>query len=312
MTAGRSGGKWMNDERAGGTLVLNDPLKMGRLSDDLDEVNATLVLIYPPGPNLGRRFALRPDDNVIGRLAEADVCVDEDSVSRQHAHVRHDGQGWYVEDMGSTNGSYVNDERIERARTLRDGDFLRFGVAILKFLTGSNLEASYHEEIYRMTILDGLTGVHNKRYFIEFTERELARAQRYRSPLGLVMFDIDHFKQINDRHGHLCGDSVLRELGRRLRGRVRREDLVARYGGEEFACVLTNTPLAGAVTFAEQIRGLVARDSFRHEALIVPVTVSLGVSVTDGTRPCTVDELVQRADENLYKAKRGGRNRVVS
>ena len=92
-----------------------------------------------------------------------------------------------------------------------------------------------------MTIVDALTGAHNKRYFLEFLEREIARCARYRRPLSLLMFDIDHFKAINDKHGHLTGDYVLREMSRRLLGRVRREELLARYGGEEFAAVLPET-----------------------------------------------------------------------
>src|SRR5204862_137857 len=135
---------------------------------------------------------------------------------------------------------------------LRDADFLKIGAAIFKFLSGTGVEASYYEEIYRMTIVDGLTGAYNKRYFLEFLEREIARCARYRRPLSLLMFDIDHFKAINDKHGHLTGDYVLRELSRRLLARVRREELLARYGGEEFAAVLPETDLNGARTFAEQ------------------------------------------------------------
>ena len=129
---------------------------------------------------------------------------------------------------------------------LRDADFVKIGAAIFKFLSGAGIEASYHEEIYRMTIVDALTGAHNKRYFLEFLEREIARCARYRRPLSLLMFDIDHFKAINDKHGHLTGDYVLREMSRRLLGRVRREELLARYGGEEFAAVLPETDLTGA------------------------------------------------------------------
>src|SRR4029078_13575900 len=165
------------------------------------------------------------------------------------------GEIWSVEDLQSPNGSYVNDVPVTRS-VLRDADFLKIGAAIFKFLTGTGVEASYYEEIYRMTIVDALTGAYNKRYFLEFLEREIARCARYRRPLSLLMFDIDHFKAINDKHGHRPVDSVLRELSRRLLQRGRREELLARYGGEEFAAVLPETDLNGARTFGEQIRRL--------------------------------------------------------
>ncbi len=289
--------------------------------------DACLVLIYPPGPDMGKRFPLERSEMVLGRGADADIQVDRDSVSRRHARVYRtrveppadapsDVEGvaniWMVEDLGSTNGSYVNDLPIHSGQTggLGDGDFLKIGAAIFKFLIGANVEVSYYEEIYRMTIVDGLTGVHNKRFFMEFLDREIARCARYSRPLSLFIFDIDHFKKINDEHGHLTGDHVLRELARRLANRIRREELLARYGGEEFAAVLPETSLAGALEFGEQIRMLVAKDPFEFEGDRLPVTISVGVATTDG-QTIDVPTFVKAADENLYKAKRGGRNLVV-
>jgi diguanylate cyclase (GGDEF)-like protein len=161
-----------------------------------------------------------------------------------------------------------------------------------------------------MTIVDGLTGAHNKRYFVEFLERETARCARYRRPLSLLMFDIDHFKAINDTHGHLTGDYVLKEMARRLLGRIRREELLARYGGEEFAAVLPETDHPGAMTFGEQIRRLVADELFEYEGDRFQVTISVGVATIEGQdlEPLT---FIKLADENLYKAKREGRNKVI-
>ena len=214
-----------------------------------------------------------------------------------------------VEDLGSTNGSYVNDVPVQKS-ALRDSDFVKIGAAIFKFLTGSGIEASYHEEIYRMTIVDGLTGAHNKRYFLEFLEREIARCARYRRPLSLLMFDIDHFKSINDAHGHLTGDFVLREMSRRLLGRIRREELLARYGGEEFAAVLPETDNNGAKIFGEQIRRMVGDDPFEYEGDRFVVTVSVGISTLEG-QDMDAMSFIKLADDNLYRAKREGRNRVI-
>ena len=270
---------------------------------------ACLVLIYPPGPDMGKRFPLSRSEIVLGRGADCDIQVDRDSVSRRHARVFRIGESWSVEDLQSTNGSYVNDVPTTKS-VLRDADFVKIGAAIFKFLSGASVEASYHEEIYKMTIVDALTGAHNKRYFLEVLEREIARCARYRRPLSLLMFDIDHFKLINDKHGHLTGDYVLREMAKRLLGRVRREELLARYGGEEFAAVLPETDIAGARTFAEQIRRIVADQPFEYEGDTLHVTISIGVACVEG-EDVDVSSFIKIADDNLYKAKREGRNRVI-
>src|SRR4051812_15140016 len=219
-----------------------------------DMEQACLVLIYPAGPDLGRRYELLGSaEVVIGRGADCDILIDRDSVSRRHARVARVGATWQVQDLGSTNGSYVNDNQISQV-VLRDGDLLKIGNAIFKFLIGGNVESAYHEEIYRMTIIDGLTGAYNKRYFIENLEKEIPRCTRHQRPLSLLIFDIDHFKNINDEHGHLTGDFVLREMARRIRSRVRKEEVFARYGGEEFALTLPETANDLAVKVGEDIR----------------------------------------------------------
>ncbi|MCA9680081.1 MAG: GGDEF domain-containing protein [Kofleriaceae bacterium] len=272
---------------------------------------ACLVLLHPPGPDIGKRTPLSKRTYVVGRDAEVDLVISRSSVSRQHSQLSQDDDGeWWVQDMGSTNGTFVNEERITRKRLL-DGDQVRFGDAIFKFLSGANIESAYHEEIYRMTILDGLTGIHNKRYFLEFLERELAGAHRHRHPLSLVMFDVDHFKKVNDQRGHLCGDAVLKEISARVRQRVRREDLFARYGGEEFACILASTTLEGGVVFAEHVRSMINERPVMFEGEPVPVTVSLGVSCVFNEPGVDLLTLIKRADENLYAAKHAGRDQVV-
>jgi diguanylate cyclase (GGDEF)-like protein len=293
-----------DDERARTQIIkIGPPSPVGSSTGE-----AVLVVLY--GPNLGKRFPLvMPGEYTIGRLAEVEIPVDAESVSRRHARIFSGPAGFFVEDLGSTNGSYVNDQRIERTM-LKDGDIIRIGAAILKFLSGQNVESAYHEEIYRLTILDGLTGVHNKRFFLEFLDREISRASRHQTPLALVMFDVDHFKKVNDTHGHLAGDAVLKELCRRIKPRVRREDLLARYGGEEFACVLPDTTYEGAYSFAEKVRQLIEREPVAHDELRLPITISLGVSVTARGEQIDAPALIRRADEKLYEAKRGGRNRV--
>jgi diguanylate cyclase (GGDEF)-like protein len=274
-----------------------------------------LVLIYPPGPDMGRRWELGDSDEiVVGRGSDCDIQIDRDSVSRRHARIYRVNNAWHVEDLGSTNGSYINDVPIQQS-PLRDLDFVKIGSAIFKFLSGASVESSYHEEIYRMTIIDGLTAAHNKRFFQEFLEREIARCSRYGRPLSLLMFDIDHFKKINDTHGHLTGDYVLKEMCRRLLGRIRKEELLARYGGEEFAAVLPETDHGGAMQFAEQLRTIIASEPFEYEGDHFTITISIGVATmpNDGVGPTNTDpaEFIRMADDNLYKAKHAGRNQVI-
>jgi diguanylate cyclase (GGDEF)-like protein len=272
--------------------------------------DAVLVVLHPPGPNMGRRFTLAKDEQFLGRLSGLDVEIDAEGISRRHARIGRDAGGWYIEDLGSTNGTQVNDVPISR-KALADGDLLRCGNTVCKFLASDSIEASYHVEVYRMSITDGMTGVHNKRYLLELLERDLATAARQQTQLSLLMIDIDHFKKINDTYGHLAGDQALKELCRRLQPRLRSTDALARYGGEEFAVVLPATPRESALQVAEILRALVEAEPFTHEQIRIPATISLGLATTDPAIPTTVTALIKQADDNLYEAKRSGRNRVV-
>jgi diguanylate cyclase (GGDEF)-like protein len=131
------------------------------------------------------------------------------------------------------------------------------------------------------------------------------------SAVSLVMFDVDHFKKVNDTHGHLAGDAVLKDVSQRIRPRIRREDLFARYGGEEFACVLPSTALPGGIVFAEHLRTLIEERPTSFEDKMIPFTISLGVTTLHRENGVDPAGLIKRADDNLYAAKRGGRNRVV-
>jgi diguanylate cyclase (GGDEF)-like protein len=247
---------------------------------------------------------------VIGRSSDCDIRVDDVSVSRLHARILFDGTSYQCCDLGSTNGTQVNGVLASLHR-LKDGDYVGIGRCIYRFLAGGNVEAEYHEEIHRLAIIDALTGVPNRRCLLEFLARELSRSTRYHRPLTLVLLDIDHFKAVNDELGHLGGDFTLRDLAARVKDTVRTEELFARYGGEEFAIVLPETTKEGGLVVAERIRRLVGDEPFNYDGVEYAVTVSLGVATTPGGEEVEVPELIRRADDNLYAAKRGGRNRVV-
>ncbi len=269
-----------------------------------------LVSIY--GPNLGRRWSLDSDDVVVGRESACDIPVPIDTVSRRHCRLRQRGDAVFLADLGSTNGTALNDDALapNEEFALRSGDRIRVGSAIFKYLRGGDVESLYHEEIYRTMIADGLTGAHNRRFFTEFLEREMARCQRHGRPLSLLFFDIDHFKRVNDDFGHLSGDQVLREVADLVREQVRREDCFARYGGEEFAVVLTETGLEAAREFAERLRERVDAHVFRVGSESLGVTISIGIAAMGKDKREAADFLAA-VDAHLYEAKSAGRNRVA-
>lgn len=279
---------------------------VSRIIDKAIASESCLVTIY--GRELGRKFALAGPETTIGRGPENTVVVDMDNVSRRHARVIRANEGFVVEDLNSTNGTYVNDLEVKQ-QGLRNGDLIKVGGAILKFLQGGNIESLFHEEIYRMTIVDGLTQVHNKRYFLEFLDREMARCSRYSRPLSLILFDIDHFKTINDGHGHLAGDFVLKQISELVSKHIRKEEAFARYGGEEFAVLMPETPASRARIFAEKIRRMVEATVFQYEDRSIEVTVSLGLCEMDSHQD--ISSFVQAADDRLFEAKRAGRNQVA-
>jgi diguanylate cyclase (GGDEF)-like protein len=274
----------------------------------IDPTTACIVVIY--GAELGRRIPLGTGETECGRSVQTGIPLEDDAVSRRHARFAWTGSSFIVTDLGSTNGTFVNDTSV-RERTLKDGDQVKIGHTIFKFICGGNIELSYHEEIYRLMTFDGLTQINNKRSFETALDREVSRAHRYDRPLTLALFDIDHFKRVNDEVGHLAGDAVLRQLASLVNGNIRREDLVARVGGEEFALLLPELTAAQGRIAAEKLRALIARTPCKFEEQTIPITASFGVAQLVAKPTMEAKELYRAADEHLYEAKRGGRNRVV-
>jgi diguanylate cyclase (GGDEF)-like protein len=270
-----------------------------------------VVNIYPTGPDIGRRYLIGTTPLLVGRDEDCNIWLADPAVSRRHARVQPAVDGYYVVDAGSRNGTFVNDRRVAQQK-LRDGDYLRVGSTIFRFLDQDNIEAAYHEEVYRLMIQDALTGLPNRRYLLEFLDQELARCERYHRSLGLVLLDVDHFKEINDEYGHLAGDAALRQLANRLRTRVRQGDVLARYGGEEFALAAVEADLEGAAHLAEDLRRLVQQSLFEHDGRSFALTISLGVAATRRDKVMDVARLIREADQRLYQAKRAGRNAAVA
>jgi diguanylate cyclase (GGDEF)-like protein len=276
------------------------------------EGSGWLVVVHARHPQrrlLGAHLPLERGEVTLGRDAGCDLVLDADDVSRQHARVRAVGLGHQVEDLGSTNGTFVGGARVT-SRALVAGDLIRLGSVVVKYLAGDDPEALYVAELKRLAQEDPLTGIAHRGAFEDALEREVARARRHGNPLALAILDVDHFKSVNDRYGHLAGDLVLRELADLVQPLVRAEQLLARLGGEELALLLPDVPLEKAALFAEKVRHLIeAHASLFHEQRI-SVTVSIGIAALE-PGDLTPEALLARADARLYQAKREGRNRVA-
>jgi len=267
-----------------------------------------LVVIYSSDTRqFGKRFVLEREVFSLGRGQENTIVLDNDSVSRRHCRIEKRNAAWYVCDLDSTNGTYVNDELVKEYQ-LRRGDQVKIGDTIVKYLTGSDMEAQYHETIHEMAIKDGLTNVHNKRYLLETLEREIPRALRHARPLTAVLFDIDFFKKVNDSFGHLAGDYVLKEFATLVKLRLRPDDVFGRYGGEEFCAILPETPVVGGGAIADDLRRRIEEKRFVFEGQSIPITSSMGCAELVSGMDATA--FLKAADEKLYQAKRSGRNRV--
>jgi two-component system, cell cycle response regulator len=272
-----------------------------------------LVVIYAPQKeDLGRRYLLSKQATSIGRGPTNDIVLANDCVSRRHVQFEQRNGEVFVVDQSSTNGTFVNDEpqRVGE-RQLRRGDQVKVGDTIFKFLAGSDVEAQYHEVIFRMTVTDGLTNLCNRKQLDQLLEEEIPRMSKTGRELSLLMMDIDHFKSINDTHGHLTGDTVLRGLAAVMQKRLRLHDSLGRYGGEEFCAILRDTSLQSARAIAEELRGLVEAYEFMTEdGKGIRVTISIGAAQWKAGMQSL--DLYKAADEHLYSAKRTGRNRVCA
>lgn len=303
-----------------------DPIQSTTCDSCLDEAVATLrhdhddspadsaadesclVQIYPPDVVNGM-LLLEDDRLLVGRDGSAGLRLPDSSVSRQHAEFVRHGNGFRVRDLDSTNGTHVNGELVRDA-SLDSGDTIRLGSFLFKFLSAGSIESQYHETVYTALTRDALTGTMNKRFLLESMQREIARSVRQKNMLAVLMLDIDRFKAVNDTHGHLVGDAVLREFGSRINAVCREDDLLARYGGEEFCLLLSSTTKKEAFELAERFRAAVANQPFQTEAGPLAITASFGLACLDPRRSVTPNELIERADRKLYDAKRSGRNRV--
>jgi two-component system cell cycle response regulator len=261
------------------------------------------------GSAAGQLFKCGKSTIVMGRSPQADLKLDDDGISRNHARLRCEtGRSW-VSDLASRNGTFVNGERIDGDVELKDGDKIQVGRGtVLRFGFQDALDESFHENLLSSALRDGLTKLFNKRYLMDRLDSELKFAQRHETSLSLLLIDLDHFKKVNDTHGHLAGDAVLAHIAQVLTRAVRNEDVVARFGGEEFAIILRAIGLEPAVQMAERLRKNIEAARVKCAAGELKATISIGVAGFPSTAAKTPEQLVEAADQALYRAKHDGRN----
>jgi diguanylate cyclase (GGDEF)-like protein len=280
-----------------------------RLLGQKGKRRASFVIIA--GKNVGQFFVLERNELTIGREGNVHILLDDRAVSRLHATLRHaEGNTFIIEDHNSTNGTYVNGERI-RSKVLSDGDKVQIGTTvILKFSYHDELELQFQEKLYQSAVRDSLTNCYNKRYFLEQIAIEYQYAIRHGHDLAVIFIDIDYFKAVNDTHSHMAGDMVLKDLCRIMLETARAEDLLARYGGEEFVIIMRESTIEQAYVLAERLRNRVQETTFLFEGVPIKITISMGLASLHGSKTDSADELVRTADEYLYRAKQNGRNRT--
>ena len=272
------------------------------------QLHAYLVVLQ--GTNVGEMYKVEGTETIVGRAMSATVRLNDDGISRRHCRVLQLGGKVVIEDLGSANGTLVNGEAVEHYE-LKDGDKIRLGATtMLKFAYQDKLDETFQQQMYDAALRDGLTKCYNKKFFLDRFETEFAYAMRHKTMLSLVMFDVDHFKKVNDTYGHLAGDAVLVQLSNITQTMIRTEDVLARYGGEEFSVICRGIPLLNAGVLGERIRAAVEQGKFEFGGRMLPVTVSVGVAALPEAKVSTTSALIAQADEALYEAKRSGRNRV--
>ena len=263
------------------------------------------------GTMSGQLFKLEKGNTLIGRASNTEVRLVDDGVSRHHARVRVETDAPYLEDLDSRNGTYVNGTKIQGTYKLEDGDKIQIGrTTVVRFAYHDDLDESFHENLMSSALRDPLTRLFNKRYFLDRLDSELKFARRHETSVSLLMIDLDHFKKINDTHGHLAGDAVLIKFAGVLTRAVRNEDVVARFGGEELAIILRAIPLDPALHLAERLRRLLEQTETEFSGLPLRATASIGAAGYPSTNAETIEELISTADKTLYRAKDHDRNRV--
>jgi diguanylate cyclase (GGDEF)-like protein len=297
----------MSDDNA--TVVITD-IQAALSSADNEAAEKAACFLVVGGDLNGTIFDLLDGDTFVGRSPDCNIPLEFQGISRKHFKVIVKNESSQLEDLGSSNGTFLNNTKVEGTIPLEKGDMVKLGSIALKYLPKGDTERLTYDKLHEEANTDGLTRCYNKMYFNNKLDLEVKKSKVTGDPLSLVIFDLDHFKHLNDNYGHDAGDYVLKEMAELLRDNgIRKGDVFARYGGEEFVVLLPNTNLKQAFEISERLRKLVESHAFTYEAKRLPVAASIGVA--DYRRGIeTGTDLFKRADSAVYKSKENGRNQV--
>jgi diguanylate cyclase (GGDEF)-like protein len=324
LPAVRTGGRvsvpsWVEDSEFDRDTEISDLLEPATLSSTKHRAKDQSLLVRLDGVDAGQVSSLDGIPLSIGRHPTNRLRISDVGISRFHARVYQEAGETWVEDLDSQNGTFLmrdgapDKQKLTGPTKLQNGDVLSLGRRVgLRYGRVDAEQAALMRQLFESSTRDALTGAYNRKHFDDRLRTELAYALRHNTSVALIMVDIDHFKKVNDRHGHAVGDLVLRQTARAVSQRLRTEDMFARFGGEEFAVILRGVNLSGAARLGERLRATVAALPTQSEGTPIPVTISLGCATLSCCELKTEAALLAAADRRLYRAKHQGRNRVVS
>ncbi len=279
-----------------------------------DERAILLVIIAGGEVDFGRHFVLEKDEVTVGRGSGNDVRIHDGKISKAHCALSivrgpRGVERIGIRDLGTTNGTVLNGEPVSQA-TLKAGDKIQVGDTVLQLSYGDEIEREYHARLFELAARDALTGLYNKRFVFNELENHLRIARRSGRVFSVILLDIDDFKLVNDRFGHLAGDDYLRQVAGLFARSLREQDVAGRIGGEEFLIILPETALDGACQLAARVRRSVEEFVLPLAENEVRTTISAGVCQYESGFP-DAREFLARADKALYEAKNAGKNNVM-
>lgn len=271
-----------------------------------------LAVMFPKETEDGEvteeRFELEEEGVLLGSSPSARIHLTHPAVEPEHARIYFHNDTWWFSDLTETFQVTVGSLIVRLFPLREDGMSFHLGPLLCRFFLGTTSQSQYEQHLYESARIDGLTKLPNRSAFMRRLRHEMIRCGQQHLPLSLLMFDLDHFHDLNQQYGHPGGDAVLREVSRRVSQHIRKTEFAARVGGEEFMVLLPNTTRAQAYDIAERIRLLIAKTPVDFGEQKISVTASIGIATTQET--ISVDDFIKETDDALYRAKGNGRNQV--
>ena len=289
--------------------------KLETTKDLLKDRKGQACFVQYNGTSLGKRLPIQEKILTLGRDANCNICLTEESISRQHAKIFNEDGDIFIEDLGSSNGTFINDKKISQKMPLRDQDMLKLGNIILKFYDQYNVDGYIQDKIYQTATVDKMTGINNRSHTLDILKQEYEMSRSSGSPLSLIYYDLDHFKKVNDTLGHDAGDQVLKLITKLIQENLAPEAILGRIGGEEFLAIVPGKDLKASFAICEKFREACSKKIFsleitennKKKTIEHNQTISAGIALRDESMS-EVKDLMDAADKKLYESKTKGRN----